>query len=665
VRCIVFCDKREDAQRALDVIQKRATGDKKAGVQPVDTCTELFVGGRRVYERQEAAQRLAKLGFLAGKRVTPTVPTFLFATSAAEVGVDLDADHMVCDLVAWERMIQRLGRVHRRGEPETHIANIVVLVEPQPEPKKNEREAIENRNQGKELDEREQKLVQAFEARVKKRRSLQAPLQQLPVQNGCRAASPGALRDLKKRATDDPVLRDVLDSATTPNPLRPAPSRALMDAWSMASLENHPGRPAVAPWLRGWVEDDPPQTAVVWRTFLPVRTGASVTRKELEVFFEAAPPHTSELLETETFRVVEWLVDRAMALLSRHSTIASEEVAADSPLRSDEAVAYVLASDGTPRKPNGIFRNPLRLGDLKLPEDKKAAKQRREDLNRLLAEATVVVDARLGGLKQGLLDTSENALPRTVDDGEAWLRESVAGFRVRSLDATESLVPDARWRERLRFAVDVSEDGEARRWLLIEKWRHTAATEEDRSAARPQLLDTHQRWAIKRAIRLGRRLGLTRDYRRMLGIAASLHDEGKRAKRWQRAFNAPPDGPYAKTRGPINYSLLDGYRHEFGSLAQAKQDKHVLALSESHRELLLHLIAAHHGFARPVISTTGCDGAPPSMLQERAQEVAMRFARLQAHWGPWGLAWWEALLRAADQMASRENDARDAGGGEG
>jgi len=34
---------------------------------------------------------------------------FLGATSAGEVGVDLDADHMVCDLVAWERMVQRLS----------------------------------------------------------------------------------------------------------------------------------------------------------------------------------------------------------------------------------------------------------------------------------------------------------------------------------------------------------------------------------------------------------------------------------------------------------------------------------------------------------------------------------------------------------------------------
>ena len=57
---------------------------------------------------------------------------------------------------------------------------------------------------------------------------------------------------------------------------------------------------------------------------------------------------------------------------------------------------------------------------------------------------------------------------------------------------------------------------------------------------------------------------------------------------------------------------------------------------------------------RPVIGTGGCDDAPPSKLETRAREVALRFARLQRRWGPWALAWWESLLRAADQRASRQ-----------
>ncbi|MCA9629161.1 MAG: hypothetical protein KC766_15880, partial [Myxococcales bacterium] len=113
----------------------------------------------------------------------------------------------------------------------------------------------------------------------------------------------------------------------------------------------------------------------------------------------------------------------------------------------------------------------------------------------------------------------------------------------------------------------------------------------------------------------------------------------------------------AKTLGPFNVHRLDGYRHEFGSLPYAEASPALAHLSAEHRDLVLHLIAAHHGYARPLISTRGCADAPPSALRERAQAVALRFARLQQRWGPWGLAWWEAVLRASDVLASRDNDA--------
>jgi len=86
----------------------------------------------------------------------------------------------------------------------------------------------------------------------------------------------------------------------------------------MTSLKEHTGRPEVAPWLRGWVEDEVPQTTVVWRRHLPVQIAAEggpipprKGEKEVEDFFEAAPLHESEKLETETHRVVSWLAQRA------------------------------------------------------------------------------------------------------------------------------------------------------------------------------------------------------------------------------------------------------------------------------------------------------------------------------------------------------------------
>ena len=129
-----------------------------------------------------------------------------------------------------------------------------------------------------------------------------------------------------------------------------------------------------------------------------------------------------------------------------------------------------------------------------------------------------------------------------------------------------------------------------------------------------------------------------------------MHDDGKAAQKWQNAMNAPKDGrPYAKTRGGGNPRLLEGYRHEFGSLLKAENAD----LPASTRDLTLHLIAAHHGNARPLIRSQGCDEGPPSLMEVKAGESALRFARLQKRYGPWGLAWREAILRAADQKCSR------------
>jgi CRISPR-associated endonuclease/helicase Cas3 len=102
--------------------------------------------------------------------------------------------------------------------------------------------------------------------------------------------------------------------AQSEEPLRPALTRALVDAWSMTSLEEHAGRPDVQPWLRGWEDDKEQQSVVVWREHLPVRIQADrvvqVGNDEINEFFEAAPPHLSEVLEAETWQITDWLFKR-------------------------------------------------------------------------------------------------------------------------------------------------------------------------------------------------------------------------------------------------------------------------------------------------------------------------------------------------------------------
>lgn len=623
VRILVFAQKRRDAQAAKDYLTSKLARDENTK-KKLDVLTELFVGGRRVRERQAAEGTLRQMGFIAGSKPL-AVPAFLFATSAAEVGVDLDADHLVCDVVHWERLVQRLGRVNRRGEGAAEVVFVAHDTD--------DRREVNGR-------------VEALARRL-------AAASGAAEDGGLRwDGSPAALGKLRAVAP-----AQELAVASTPAPLYPALTRPLLDAWSMTSLREHTGRPEVQPWLRGWIDNDP-QTTIAWRRLLPA---PATPRKRVAQFFEAAPPHTTEKVEAPTTLVMPWLLARVKALPSADKELAAGE---EPPVRAHEPVAYALNGAGE-------FQRAWTRKDLEAVGDDRSKKR----LMHELMGATLIVDARLGGLNgDGLLDEKDKSGDVVTVDGpgglEAWMAQPADGrppvtFRVieRTADQDEAEVATSDvWFERYRLPLRLDADENVATWLVVEKWRHAAATEEDRAAGRPQSLAEHQAWAAEEARRIAIEVGLPTALCDAVEVAAALHDEGKRAERWQRAFSAKVDGrPYAKTRGPLKVAMLDGYRHEFGSLPHAEADERWKALGADERDLVLHLIVAHHGFGRPVIRTTGCDDAPPSALADRAREVALRFFRLQERWGPWGLAWLETLVRAADQVASRRNDARKEG----
>ena len=301
--------------------------------------------------------------------------------------------------------------------------------------------------------------------------------------------------------------------------------------------------------------------------------------------------------------------------------------------------------------------------------EKRDQRQRTAELERALAENLVVVDARIGGLSaDGMLDEKCDLAAVTADADEQWqeLREDpntdadrpVVRFRVRRVTAdagAEGLgspaVPDG-WRHVRTFDTEFDASGGVSAGLEVFKWQHDASNDGISSVlAVPQPLRSHADQVAARVQATAERLRLPVDEIDALVIAARLHDDGKAAERWQRAMNAPPEGrPYAKTCGSGDWRLLEGYSHEFGSLVAAER----VELPEATRDLILHLIAAHHGRGRPLIPVTGCEDEPPSKLEATAGAAALRFVRLQKRYGPWGLAWREAILRAADQSASRQ-----------
>ena len=628
VRLVVYCHSREVAEKVARKLKAKSKDDAP------DAKTILFTGGRRVRERQRAAYELQECGLVSSSSTAPMNSVFLVATAAGEVGVDLDADHMVCDLVEWERMVQRLGRVNRRG---TRAASVHVI------------------DGGKQSDDAASDRLQ----------SVRQLLSMLPRVNGDgHQAGPGALRDLGRHPGQDGLL----EKASTPEPLYPALTGELVDAWSLTSLTEHTGRPEVGPWIRGWIDDEP-HTSVAWRRFLPLRFQSGVVEgnvREGETFFEAAPLQAAELLETETSRVAGWLKKRVRNVFRsfakkpassepKDSTAESESDAPEDsvdlrPLAESSIVALLLDNAGKLEK-------SFSLKDL--------SEIREKELHRPLAGHRLVVDARLGGLQDdGLLDAVCDT-PATTAEGseddtaaEGWGVQTVRVRLVRDESRGNESAQGETWLEVLALPYEISAEGDERIWLVVEKQPVGATGEDSRAVSSTyQGLAEHQRMVVAEVARIANGLNLNDADRAMLVAAAEFHDAGKGAQRWQRAFNARREGrPFAKTPGPLNLSILSGYRHEFQSVLDAAQDGlNGIDRSSQRYDLALHLIAAHHGNARPVIGIEGCDTLPPTVAGRRAREIASRFVRLQNDLGHWELAWWESLLRAADRRASKQH----------
>ena len=633
-RVVVYLDSREQTQAAKEAFESLAKQNGRA----IDT--ELLVGARRVFERNQVFDWLVEHGF-HGDHKEPKAGV-LFSTSAGEVGVDLDAEHMVCDLVAFERMVQRLGRVNRRGKYESFV-DVVPMTKGEKKKAKAEEESEDDGDEAgsssaeADLTKAVEELLTSLSAREK---------------DGRRNLSPQALRHLQR---DKPIE---VAAASTPTPLRPALSRPLVEAWAMTSLAEHTARPRVEPWLRGWV-DVKPQTSVVWRKRLPVTlNGKSLQHKFIRAYFEAAPAELIETLETETYNVIKWLAELKKKIDSAPGKITKVKEKNDQPTlahlpNATDVVAFLVDSGGDIVINVGLAGLTLEmLAELDVGD---------------LAGKTLFIDVRLGGVGQGLLSSKDDA--EEVDDTEGRTTRFTLQHNTDNGVSTQ-------WRRVFQAQVAIAEDGEIKQVLVIDQLiAKSRADEEGRSVSKHQSLTEHQTWAGDEAKRIGDALALPKDEITMLVAAAMHHDDGKASSRWQSAFHAPPEQqPLAKVGSWIDQGVLRGYRHEVGSLLgligvwdvypAANAATALSSLTSERQELAKHLVSSHHGWSRPTLPVVGIEALPPSKLVDVQRDAALRFAALQEQWGPWGLAWWECLLRAADGIASRRNEQKNVKGGD-
>lgn len=173
-----------------------------------------------------------------------------------------------------------------------------------------------------------------------------------------------------------------------------------------------------------------------------------------------------------------------------------------------------------------------------------------------------------------------------------------------------------------------------------------------------QLLDPHLTACASEATSIASALGLADWEREALVMASAVHDLGKGRKVWQRAAgNDDTANAVAKPLGRMTPSLLDGYRHELGSIIDVIETGAMDHLDPLIRDLATWLVAAHHGRARPHFSAR--ETFDPERSDEAAADAALRslylFDRLQHRLGRWRLAYLQAIRLAADIASEKDH----------
>ncbi|MCA9055676.1 MAG: CRISPR-associated endonuclease Cas3'', partial [Planctomycetaceae bacterium] len=713
LRIAIVVNRVECAREAFELLKK------KHGSR-----CELMIGRMRPIDRDQLTKKL-QARFRSGSEAALTEPNFVVATQCLEVGADFDFDGMVCQCANLDALRQRFGRLNRLGNS-PHARGVVVMAEGDKSPRKPDPiYGSSLPNTWEWLSQHSSELEIDFGVR-----SLDAVIAE------CRAADPSATEQLSVPAVNAPVLMPAhldLLCQTAPRPaLEP----------EIALYLHGPGRgvPEVRICWRAdlpapadsWEERChqtlaacPPSSAECLSVPLPVfklwlkgEDDASVdsgdllgTENEDSEETERGDKSKSSDLPIHR-RGVTWNGKQCHAVsgLSRelNSVYPQSLVVLPATAGGWSTLGYVPDAPDEPRASHDADAElqPLahRMRDLaRIDVATEAFVQARNRpilrVHKALMTSQADHDA-LDGLWKYVddenLDWSHEALKFKEDHqsggpkSESTVSQDM-GRSLKLLKVREELSNlGARQAPMVRYPGGFVITGPhiSTRDALPRASFDDDFDEHNVDAPARISLSDHLADVAAETRRLVSAINLEAAVAAAVIAAAERHDLGKTDLRFQALLlGSTPDVAamqpqlWAKSaRGfvPTNtHTLPRGFRHEMLSVALAQKVKD--ELDQDGHDLMLHVIAAHHGHARPFAPVV-VDDAPPdvnlgalsdyknqkaaillSCEERRASPahrldsgISERFWTLNRRFGWWGLAWLESALRLADWGASAQ-----------
>nr|AHZ55897.1 Cas3 protein I-U-Sa [Salinispora arenicola] len=610
-------------------------------------------------------------------------PLIVVATQTVEVGANIDLDALITESAPLASLVQRLGRLNRVARSGHGHGTAVVVhgsATGQEDPVYGPARLATWQWLSNKIDP----------ARYTPRLD---PTQLAPWLD----ASPATLHRLTARLTADEQA--ALRGST---PYIPALQRRHLDTWARTAPAPVPDQP-IEPFLHG-VTDDQPPVAVVWRHGLgPAHQWTDLV--------DEMPPVAEETLDLPVAAVRRWLLGigpdpTASDLDNTATTPPTTDVTIGQPPRIPRVLRYQGRGDAqliAPWKvrPGDTIVVPADVGgcdeygwhptstapvldaaDLALRRGRPVLR-----IGPTLVDAARRWSEHLAALAQQLIDHA------TADTGASAASPAAEPYLL-VLKAMREHAPEGPLREvlsallatRPRVILRTSPHQGGQPHLGVIAAQHDRLADDDTSmgsstAARRVGLQPHQAAVAARARQFAEALGLPPRVIDSVARAALWHDEGKRDPRFQimlwggsRAAADIAEQPLAKSgiapsdraafvRARTTAGYPDGMRHE--SLSARIAAARLTGDHDIHSDLVIHLVASHHGHARPLLppvvdprptKVTVDDLGPFDTADTIDWQQPHRFSQLNDAYGRWGLALLEAIVRLADIWCSARNE---------